>query len=167
MRAWSSALAVACLVLGVGLAAPAQSQVRPSPAPSPGGGGGGQPQGQPQAQGNTFTFKVCNKSRTTLYVSMLYKVDGNSWRMVGWAEYKGGQCAPIRGTYPKVDFFWYAEDAPGKITYSGKDAQACVNPRDSFDRTISGDYQCRPGEKIVGFTRINEQAINDGITLID
>jgi uncharacterized membrane protein len=165
MRAWSLALAVACLVFGIGLAGPASSQVRPTPAPAPGGGGGGQPQGQPQ--GNTFTFKVCNKSRLTLYVAMLYKVGGESWRMVGWAEYKAGQCAPIRGVYPRVDFFWYAEDGPGKVTYSGKDAQACVNPRDSFDRTISGDYSCRPGEKIVGFTRINEQAINDGITLID
>jgi uncharacterized membrane protein len=114
-----------------------------------------------------FTFRVCNKSRITLFVAMLYKVSGDNWRTVGWAQYKSGECAPIRGTYPRDDFYWYAEDGPGRISYSGNDAQGCVNPKDSFDRTVSGNFSCQPGEKIVGFTKISERDINQGVTLID
>jgi uncharacterized membrane protein len=155
MKVRTSALAIGCVMLGLGFAGPAYTQL-----PRPGGGA-------PQGQGDMFTFRVCNKARPTLFVAMLYKVGGDSWRYVGWAEYKPGECAPIRGSYPTNDFYWYAEDGPGKITYAGNDAQACVNPKDSFDRTVSGDYTCQPGEKIVGFTKIDQKGINEGITLLD
>lgn len=171
MRAWKSALAVAVCALGLGLLPAAHAQFKPTPAPGGGGGGGGPgaPGGPapPQAQGDQFTFKVCNRSKTPLFVAMLYKVDGGAWRTVGWVSYKPGVCGPVRGTFPRNDFYWYAEDAPGTVSYSGKDAYGCINSSDGFDRTVAGDYQCAPNEKIVGFTKIDERSINDGITLTD
>ncbi len=44
---------------------------------------------------------------------------------------------------------------PGNVSYSGKDAYGCINSSDGFDRTVSGDYQCAPNEKVVGFTKID------------
>jgi hypothetical protein len=73
----------------------------------------------------------------------------------------------VRGTFPRNDFFWYAEDAPGNVSYAGKDAYGCINSNDGFDRTISGDYQCAANEKVVGFTKIDEKSIQEGIVLTD
>src|SRR4029078_9123119 len=129
MRAWKSALAIAGLSLALVAAAYAEGF---GPSPGPGGGGtpgpGVPPQQQPQ--GEQFQFKVCNRSRIPLFVAMLYKVSGDSWRTVGWVSYKHGECAPVRGTFSRNDFYWYAEDAPGNVTYSGKDAFGCINSRD-------------------------------------
>jgi uncharacterized membrane protein len=168
MRGWKSALAIAACALGLGLLPAAHAQFKPSPAPGGGPGGGG-PSGPaaPQAGGDTFTFKVCNRSKITLHVAMLFKVENNAWRTVGWVNYKPGECSPVRGTFPRNDFYWYAEDGPGNVSYSGKDAYGCVHPSDGFNRTISGDYQCAPGEKVVGFTKIDANSIRDGITLTD
>jgi uncharacterized membrane protein len=166
MRAWKSALAVAVCALGLGLLPSAHAQFKPSPAPGGGGPGPAAPSA-PQAQGDQFQFKVCNRSKIPLFVGMLYKVDGNAWRTVGWVNYKPGTCGPVRGTFPRNDFYWYAEDGPGNVTYSGKDAYGCINSSDGFDRTVSGDYQCAPNEKVVGFTKIDEASIRDGITLTD
>ena len=33
--------------------------------------------------------------RRPLFVGMLYKVDANSWRTVGWVNYKPGTCGPV------------------------------------------------------------------------
>jgi uncharacterized membrane protein len=165
MRAWKSALAVAVCALGLGLLPAAHAQFKPSPAP--GGGGGPPAPAAPQAQGDRFVFKVCNQAKIPLFVGMLYKVDGNAWRMVGWMSYKPGECKPVPGTFPRNDFFWYAEDGPGNVTYPGKDAYGCINSADGFDRTVSGDYQCAANEKMVGFTKIDEVSIRDGITLTD
>lgn len=167
MRAWKSALAIAACALGFGLLPAAHAQFKPSPAPGGGGGSGPGAPTTPQVAGDQFVFKVCNRSKVPLFVGMLYKVNGNAWRAVGWVSYKPGTCGPVRGTYPRNDFYWYAEDGPGNVTYSGKDAFACINSADGFDRTISGDYQCAPNEKIVGFTKIDEASIRDGITLTD
>jgi len=172
MRAWKSALPIAGLTLALMAAAYGEGF---GPSPGQGGGGGGPPGpggggpggGQQQPQGDQFQFKVCNRSRIPLFVGMLYKVGGNSWRAVGWVSYKPGECAPVRGTYPRNDFYWYAEDGPGNVTYSGKDAFACINSRDGFDRTISGDYQCGANEHVVGFTKIDDSSIQNGITLTD
>ena len=164
MRTWTSALAVTGIILG--LAGPVDAQVRPTP-PSPPPGGGGQPQPQAQPAGDQFQFKVCNKSKNTLFVAMLYKVSGDSWRYMGWAQYKAGDCGPVQGTYPRDSFFWYSENGPGTITYAGTDAQGCVNQNDAFDRTVSGNYSCQPGEKIVGFHKITPEQIQNGITLLD
>lgn len=168
MRTWKSALAIAVCVVGVGLLPAAHAQFKPSPAP----GGGSAPSGpggpgaqQPQA--DQFVFKVCNRPRIQLHIAMLYKVDGNAWRTVGWVNYKPGECSPVRGTFPRNDFYWYAEDGPGNVTYGGKEAYGCVHPSDGFNRTISGDYQCPSGEKIVGFTKSDANSIRDGITLTD
>jgi uncharacterized membrane protein len=166
MKAWKSALAIAVCALGLGLLPAAHAQIKPSPAP------GGAPSGPPtpgtqQPQGDQFTFKVCNRSKITLHIAMLYKVEGNAWRTVGWVNYKPGECSPVRGTFPRNDFYWYAEDGPGNVTYGGKDAYGCVHPSDGFNRTVSGDYQCAPGEKVVGFTKIDDKSIRDGITLTD
>jgi uncharacterized membrane protein len=166
MRAWKSALAVAVCALGLGLLPAAHAQFKPTPAPGGGGGGPAAPSA-PQAQGDQFTFKVCNRSKIPLFVAMLYKVDGGAWRTVGWSSFKPGVCAPVRGTYPRNDFYWYAEDAAGNVSYAGKDAYGCINSNDGFDRTVSGDYQCAPNEKIVGFTKIDAKSIQDGITLTD
>jgi uncharacterized membrane protein len=160
MRAWKLALAIGCCALGLSLLPAAHAQFKPSQSP-----GGGAPTAQPT--GDQFVFKVCNRSKIPLFVAMLYKVDGNAWRTVGWVDYKPGTCAPVRGTFPRNDFFWYAEDGPGNVSYSGKDAYGCINSSDGFDRTISGDYQCAPNEKVVGFTKIDESSIRDGITLTD
>jgi uncharacterized membrane protein len=149
----------------MGLSGPAQAQVRPTPGPGPQGGGGPAP--GPQAAGDTFQFRVCNKSRLTLFVAVLYKLDAKTWRAAGWVEYKPNECAPVRDPFPRDDFYWYAEDGPGKVTYAGNDAQACVNPKDSFDHKITGSYSCQPGEKIAGFTKIDQKGINEGITLVD
>ena len=165
MRAWKSALAIAVCAMVLGSLPAAQAQFKPTPAPG-GGGGPGTPSA-PQVQGDQFVFKVCNRSKIQLFVGMLYKVDNNAWRTVGWIAYKPGTCAPVRGTYPRNDFYWYAEDGPGNVSYAGKDAYGCINSSDGFDRTISGDYQCGPNEKIVGFTKIDETSIRDGITLTD
>ncbi len=165
MRAWKSALAVAVCALGLGLLPAAHAQFKPSPGP--GGGGGGPSAPATDAGGDTFTFKVCNNSRTALAVAMLYKVDGNAWRTVGWINFKPSECSPVRGTFPRNDFFWYAEDGPGTITYAGKDAYGCVHPTNGFNRTTTGDYQCAAGEKVVGFTKIDANSIRDGITLTD
>ena len=165
MRAWKSALAIACFALGVGLLPTAHAQFKPTPAP--GTGGGAQPKGQAQPQGNQFTFRVCNRSRIPLFVAMLYKVDGNAWRTVGWVSYKPGECAPVRGTFPRNDFFWYAEDGPGNVSYAGKDAYGCINSSDGFDRTVNGDYQCAANEKVVGFTKIDDASVQNGVTLED
>jgi uncharacterized membrane protein len=165
MRAWKSALAIAVCALGLGLLPAAHAQFKPS-APGGGGGPGGPGGGAPAAQGDTFQFKVCNRSRITLHIAMLYK-DGNAWRTVGWINYKPNECAPVRGTFPRNDFFWYAEDGPGNVTYGGKDAYGCVHPSDGFNRTVTGDYQCGPGEKVVGFTKIDDKSVQDGITLTD
>jgi uncharacterized membrane protein len=137
------------------------------PTPSPGGGGGAPAAPTAPAQGDQFTFKVCNKSKTPLFVAMLFKVDGGAWRTVGWVPFKPGVCGPVRGTFPRNDFFWYAEDAPGNVSYAGKDAYGCINSNDGFDRTISGDYQCAANEKVVGFTKIDEKSIQEGIVLTD
>jgi uncharacterized membrane protein len=161
MRAWKSALAVAVCALGLGLLPAAHAQFKPS---SPGGGGGGP--AAPSAGGDTFAFKVCNQSRTGLSVATLWK-DGANWRTRGWSNFKPGQCGPVEGNFPRNDFFWYAEDGPGTITYAGTDAYGCVHPTDGFNRTISGDYQCAAGEKVVGFTKIDANSIRDGITLSD
>ena len=166
MRAWKSALAIAVCALGLGLLPAAHAQFKPSPAPGGGGGGGGAP-AAPQAQGDTFQFKVCNRSKIPLFVAMLYKTDAGAWRTVGWVNYKPGECAPVRGTFPRNDFYWYAEDGPGNVSYAGKDAYGCINSSDGFDRTVSGDYQCAPNEKVVGFTKIDANSIRDGITLTD
>jgi uncharacterized membrane protein len=167
MRAWKSALAIAACAVGLGLFPAAHAQFKPSPAPGGGGGSGPGAPTAPQAQGDQFVFKVCNRSKSPLFVGMLYKVNGNAWRAVGWVSYKPGTCGPVRGTYPRNDFYWYAEDGPGNVTYSGKDAYGCINSADGFDRTVNGDYQCAPNEKIVGFTKIDEASIRDGITLTD
>jgi uncharacterized membrane protein len=165
MRACKSALAVAACALGLGLLPAAHAQFKPSPAPgSPSGPG---TPSAPQAQGDQFQFKVCNRSKIPLFVAMLYKVEGGAWRTVGWISYKPGVCGPVRGTFPRSDFYWYAEDGPGNVSYAGKDAYGCINSSDGFDRTVSGDYQCAPQEKIVGFTKIDETSIRDGITLTD
>jgi uncharacterized membrane protein len=162
-----TALAIAGFGLVVGLMSPAHAQFGPSKGGGgPGGQGPGGP-GAPQAQGDQFQFKVCNRSRTPLFVAMLYKVGGNSWRTVGWADFKPGACGPVQGTYPRTDFYWYAEDGPGNVSYGGKDAYGCINSNDGFDRTITGEYQCAPNEKVVGFTKIDENSIRDGITLTD
>lgn len=168
MRAWKSALAIAACALGLGLLPAAHAQFKPSPAPGGGGGGGGPgaPGGGPQAEGDTFVFKVCNRSRITLHVATLFK-EGNGWRTRGWSNYKAGQCSPVQGKFPRNDFYWYAEDGPGNVTYAGKDAYGCVHPKDGFNRLVVGDYQCAPGEKIVGFTKIDANSIRDGITLTD
>jgi uncharacterized membrane protein len=169
MRAWKSALAVAVCALGLGLLPAAHAQFKPTPAPggtppTPGG-----PSAPPQAQGNQFTFKVCNRSKVPLFVAMLYQVDGGAWRMVGWAPFKPGVCGPVGkgATFPRDQFYWYAEDAPGNVSYPGKDAFGCINSADGFDRTVSGDYQCAANEKMVGFTKIDEDSIRDGIVLTD
>lgn len=171
MRAWKLALAIGCCALGLGLLPAAHAQFKPSPAPGGGGPGGGGPGGGPAApggqQGDQFVFKVCNKSRNSLFVAMLYKTENNAWRTVGWVNFKPGVCGPVRGTYPRADFFWYSEDGPGNVTYGGKDAYGCINSNDNFDRTITGDYQCAPNEKIVGFTKIDDASVRDGITLTD
>jgi uncharacterized membrane protein len=165
MKAWKSVLAIACCALGLGLLPVAHAQFKPTPAPtSP---SGPPSPGTPQPQGDQFTFKVCNRSKIPLFVAMLYKVEGNAWRTVGWVSYKPGVCGPVRGTYPRNDFYWYAEDGPGNVSYAGKDAYGCINSSDGFDRTVSGDYQCAPTEKIVGFTKVDETSIRDGITLTD
>ncbi len=164
MRAWKSALAIACFGLGAAVLAPAHAQgISPGGPPKP-GGSQGQPTGQPQ--GNQFQFRVCNKTSIELFVAIMFKPDAN-WRTVGWAPYKPGECAPLRGTFSRTEFFWYAEDAPGNITYPGKDAFGCVNPSDNFNRTITGDYACGDGEKIAGFTKIDDGTINNGLTLTD
>ena len=167
MRAWKSALAVAVCALGLGLLPSAHAQFKPSPAPGGGAGSGPGAPAAPQAQGDQFQFKVCNRSKIPLFVAMLYKVDGNAWRTVGWVNYKPGTCGPVRGTFPRNDFYWYAEDGPGNVSYSGKDAYGCINSNDGFDRTVSGDYQCAPNEKVVGFTKIDDASVRDGITLTD
>jgi len=166
MKAWKSALVIAVCALGLSLLPAAHAQIKPSPAPD------GAPSGPPtpgtqQPQGDQFTFKVCNRSKITLHIAMLYKVEGNAWRTVGWVNYKPGECSPVRGTFPRNDFYWYAEDGPGNVTYGGKDAYGCVHPSDGFNRTVSGDYQCAPGEKVVGFTKIDDKSIREGITLTD
>jgi len=163
MRAWKSALAVAVCALGLGLLPAAHAQFKPTPAPGGPAAPGG---GAPQAGGDTFVFKVCNKSRITLHVATLSK-ESNGWRTKGWSNYKAGQCTPVDGTFPRNDFYWYAEDGPGNVTYSGKDAYGCVHPTDGFNRVVSGDYQCAAGEKVVGFTKIDANSIRDGITLTD
>jgi uncharacterized membrane protein len=155
---------IAACALGLGLLPAAHAQFKPSPAPG-GGGGGGAP--APQAQGDQFTFKVCNQSKIPLFVAMLYKVDGGAWRTVGWSSFKPTVCNAVRGTYPRNDFYWYAEDAAGNVSYAGKDAYGCINSNDGFDRTVSGDYQCAANEKIVGFTKIDERSAREGITLQD
>ena len=167
MRSWMPALAIAGLVLGLGLSGPVDAQVRPTPgpggpAPAPGPGPGPGPE-----QSDQFQFKVCNKSKATLFVAMLYKVSGDNWRYVGWAQYKAGECGPVQGTYPRDSFFWYSENGPGTITYAGTDAQGCINRNDAFDRTVSGNYSCQPGEMIVGFSKITQEQIQNGITLLD
>ena len=168
MRSWMPALAVAGLVLGLGLAGPVDAQVRPTPpSPPPGGQPQGQPQAQPQMAADQFQFKVCNRAKITLFVAMLYKVSGDNWRYQGWASFKAGDCGPVQGAYPRDAFFWYAENAPGTITYAGNEAQGCVNQNDSFDRTFSGNYSCQPAEKIVGFHKITPDQIQNGITLLD
>ncbi|MBX9775181.1 MAG: DUF1036 domain-containing protein [Xanthobacteraceae bacterium] len=168
MRAWKPALAVAVCALGLALLPAAHAQFKPTPAP--GGGGPAAPGGAPAppAQGDQFTFKVCNKASIPLFVAMLYKVDGGAWRTVGWVSFKPGVCGPAsKGTFPRNDFYWYAEDQPGNVSYSGKDAYGCINSNDGFDRTVSGDYQCAPNEKIVGFTKIDDRSAREGITLTD
>jgi uncharacterized membrane protein len=157
-----SALAVAVCALGLAVLPSAHAQFKPSPGP----GGGGGPSA-PQVQGDQFTFRVCNKSKISLFVAMLYKIEGNAWRTVGWTNVKSGLCAPMRGTFPRNDFYWYVEDGPGNVTYSGKDAYGCIDSAGDFDRTIKGDYQCAANEKIVGFTKIDVVGIRDGITLTD
>ena len=166
MKVLRSALAIVGFVLALGLLPTAHAQFKPT-GPGGGGGGPGGPGGGPQAQDDTFQFKVCNRSKTPLFVAMLFKVDGNSWRTVGWVPYKPGACAPVQGSFPRNDFYWYAEDGPGNVTYAGKDAYGCINSSDGFDRTISGDYQCAPNEKVVGFTKVDETMIRDGVTLTD
>jgi uncharacterized membrane protein len=172
MRALRSALTVVGLALVVGVVPAAYGEgVKPSgpgggpSSPGPGGGGPGSPGGQPS--GDTFQFKVCNRSKIPLFVAMLYKTNPDTWRLVGWVSYKPNVCAPVRGTYPRNDFYWYAEDGPGNVTYSGKDAYGCINSNDGFDRTITGEYQCAANEKVVGFTKVDETSIRDGITLTD
>ncbi len=160
MRMWK--LAIAGCVMGLSLLPAAHAQFKPTPSP-----GGGPPGPTTQPAGDQFVFKVCNRAKIPLFVAMLYKVEGNAWRTVGWVDYKPGTCAPVRGTFPRNDFFWYAEDSPGKVTYSGKDAYGCINSSDGFDRTITGEYQCAPNEKVVGFTKIDAASIRDGITLTD
>jgi len=167
MRALRSALSIVGCALAIGLLSAAYAEpFKPSPGGGGGPGGGG-PGGGDTPQGDQFQFKVCNQSKIQLSVAMLYKVENNAWRTVGWINYKPQECAPVRGTFPKNDFYWYAENGPGTITYSGKDAYGCVHPTNRFDRTISGEYQCAEGEKVVGFTKIDETNIRDGITLTD
>src|SRR5688572_6194611 len=172
MRFWMPALAAAGLVLGIALAGPGVAQMPKPPgggAPGGGGPGGGGPGGggggAPKPAPDQFIFKVCNKTKIPLFVAMLYKVGGEQWRYVGWADYGPNDCGPGKGAFPRDFFYWYAEDGPAKVTFPGKDAQGCVNQDDSFDRTISGDYSCQPGEKIVGFHKITPQQIENGITL--
>jgi uncharacterized membrane protein len=170
MRTWSSALAIACLATGAFLLSTPQAQLQPVPAPAPGQAEQPpQPKGPPPAQmpADRFQFRVCNKSSIPLFAAMLYKTGENTWRMHGWAPFKPGTCGPVRGTFPRNDFYWYVEDAPGNVTYSGKDAYGCINSDDGFDRTVTGDYQCASNEKVVGFTKIDEAGIRDGITLTD
>jgi uncharacterized membrane protein len=166
MKAWRSALAIAGVVGAAALLPVANAQFKPTPAP--GGGPQAQPPEQPpQAQGDTFQFRVCNKSSIPLFAAMLYKVGENTWRMHGWAPFKPGVCGPVRGNFPRNDFYWYVEDAPGNVTYSGKDAFGCINSRDGFDRTVTGEYQCAANEQVVGFTKIDDAGTRDGITLTD
>lgn len=167
MRAWKSALAVAACALGLGLLPAAQAQFKPTPAP---GGAPSGPSGpsQPQVTGDQFMLKVCNNSKIPLFVATLYKVPSGAWRTVGWFSFKPGVCGPAsKGTFPINDTYWYAEDSPGNVSYSGKDAYGCINSSDGFDRTVSGDYQCAPSEKVVGFTKVDATAARDGITLTD
>jgi uncharacterized membrane protein len=177
MKALRSALAIATLALIVGLSPTAEAQLKPSgPGGGPGGPGGPgggpgggppTPGGAPGAQGDQFVFKVCNRSKIPLFVGMLFKTGENTWRALGWVSYKPGTCGPVKGTFSRNDFYWYAEDGPGNVVYAGKDAYACINSADGFDRTISGDYQCAPNEKVVGFTKIDDTTARDGITLTD
>ena len=170
MRSWMPALAVVA-IMGLGVAGTADAQVRPNPPQGGGGSGGGSGPsgggGQPAPAANEFVFKVCNKSKSQLFVAMLYKTQGDSWRYVGWAKYDPGNCSPVQGTYPRDSFYWYAENGPATITYAGTDAQGCVNQNDAFDRTVTGQYSCQPGEKIVGFHKITPEQIQNGITLLD
>ena len=161
MRVWKSALAVACFGLGAALLASAYAEgVRPGGPPKPGAS-----QGQPK--GDQFQFRVCNRTKIELFVAIMFKPDAN-WRAVGWVPYKPGVCAPVgKSTFSRTEFFWYAEDAPGNITYPGTDAYACVNPSDNFNITISGEYSCGDKEKIAGFTKIDAGTINNGLTLTD
>ena len=167
MTAWKSALAVAVCALGLGLLPAAHAQFKPTPAPGGGGPSGPGGPSAPKPAGDQFEFKVCNKAKIPLFVAVLYKVDGNAWRTAGWVDYKPGVCSPVRGSFPRNDFYWYAEDGPGNVSYSGKDAYGCINSNGSFDRTVAGDYQCAPNEKVVGFTKIDERSVNEGITLTD
>jgi len=168
MRAWKSALAVAVCALGLGLLPSAHAQFKPTPAP--GGGGPATPGGPsaPQPAGDQFQFKVCNQAKIPLFVAVLYKVESGAWRTVGWFSFKPGVCGPAgKGALPRNDTYWYAEDSPGNVSYSGKDAYGCINSNDGFDRTVAGDYQCAPNEKVVGFTKIDEKSAQTGITLTD
>jgi hypothetical protein len=162
MTVWRLALALACLATGAVMLSAAQAQFRPSP------GGQTPPPADTQPQpesGDRFTFRVCNQTKIQLFAAVLYRLNADSWRMFGWTPYKPGVCGPVRGTYPRDDFFWYVEDGPSTVTFPGNDAQGCINPKDNFDRTVTGEYQCSPDERIAGFTKIDEKGIRDGITL--
>lgn len=170
MTARKFGLAVVCTVSAAVVLSGAHAQIRPSP----GGSGPQVPQQQPQqapqqppAQSDRFVFQVCNRSKIPLFAAVLYRRDATTWHLFGWTPYKPGQCGPVRGDFPRDDFFWYVEDGPSTVTYPGNDAQGCINPKANFDRTFSGEYQCAPGERIVGFTKIDEKGIREGITLTD
>ena len=165
MRVLRLTLAITGFALVVGLLPMSEARLEPA---NPDGGASPKPgEGPPQTQGDQFQFKVCNTSRRLLFIAIIYKVSADAWRSVGWASYKTGLCAPLKGTYPRNDFYWYAENATSQVIYSGKDAYGCIDSNASFDRTITGDYQCGEKERVVGFTKIDEASIRDGIALSD
>ena len=121
MRAWESALAIAVCAMGLGLLPAAHAQFKPSPAPGgPGGGSGPGTPTAPQVQGDQFQFKVCNRSKIPLFVAMLYKVGGNSWRTVGWVNYKPGTCGPARLRTPLARLNTYGKLWPVRPKPSGR-----------------------------------------------
>jgi uncharacterized membrane protein len=121
------------------------------------------------AAANSFKLKVCNKHRDkiSLFVAVLYSKDANTWQSKGWITVDAGECTESSDAYPRQNTFWYAESAccPVKVTYPGKDAFGCTNPKDDFERSITGDYQCSDDEQVNGFKRVSEDIIKNGLTL--
>ena len=169
MRAWKSALAVAVCALGLGLLPAAHAQFKPTPAPGGGTATPGGPAAPPQAQGDQFMFKVCNRSKIPLFVGDALQgrrqrlADGRLGALQARRMRPGAQ-----GTFPRDDFYWYAEDGPGNVTYRRQGRLWLHQFRPTASTAPSAaTTSARRTRRSSASPRSTTTSIRDGITLTD
>jgi hypothetical protein len=122
----------------------------------------------PRAQSDTFRLVVCNVSNVRTVDMVILTSEGpGAWLLSGFYRVDDTGCTEM-GRWPRSVFYTYfigtARNGQ-RESWGGGDTHQCV-PWARFTRRIgSENYQCRPGEIRLPFTRHQVRPDSDGFEL--